>query len=168
MVNNLVKFPVPGDEWEAVKGGPGMYVLAVLPRGSERDPCSVGSAIVLLRPDGRLLTPTAPLWPTDESRGYDVRLIEDAALLFEEKGERMKAAVMRAQFPVTDLSVEVLHATRVGATELTLKSKETGEYWQAGWSDLTPAGVLQLHQAEVAFMRAPTLLTFLADEEENR
>lgn len=169
MANALVKFPVSGDEWEEVKDGPGMYVLAVLPlRGvMNLDPHATASTISILRPPGTLLTPVAPLWPTEESRSYDIRLIEEAVRLFEEKGERAKASVMRAQLPITDMSVEMLNVTWMGAMRCTLKSKKTGDYWQAGWSDLTPAGILHMHQVEVGFTRAPTLLTFLGEEVED-
>lgn len=170
MVNKLVKFPNPGNDWEKgeweVTAGPGMYVLAVVPRGVEPDPCAVGSAILLLRPNGKLLTPAVPLWSTEENRSDDALLIEEAARLFEEKGERVKAAAMRAQLPVADLSVEVLHATRVGATERTLKSRKTGEYWQATWKDLTPSGSLHLLQVHTCFVDPPLLLTFLGDGED--
>ena len=165
MANPLVKFPEAGDLWEEVEG-PGMYVLAVLPRGGGPDPCTIGASITLLRPKGQLLTPVSPLWCTDASREYDIRLIEDAARLFEEKGERLKAATMRAQIPLSDLSLEFIQVTRVGATSRTLRSAKTGEYWQADWSDLTPCGTLYLHQIHACFVRPPVLLTFLGDGEE--
>ena len=165
MANDLVKFPEAGDQWEEVSG-PGMYVLSVLPRGLGPDQCAVGAAILMLRPKGRLLTPVAPLWPTQENRDYDAHLLEEAARLFEEKGERAKAAVMRAQFPVTDLSVEVLQATHMGSTERTLRSTKTGEFWQAKWEDLTPSGILLQHQIHTCFVRPPVLLTFLGDGED--
>ncbi len=164
MANELVKFPGPGDEWEAVSG-PGMYVLAVLPREAKPDECAIGCAILLLRPTGKLLTQVPPLWPTEESRGYDADLIEEAAKLFDERGEYPKAAVLRAQFPVMDLSVEVVQATQMGSTERTLRNRETGEYWQARWEDLTPAGVLHMHQINTAFLRSPQILTFLGEGE---
>lgn len=164
MANDLVKFPKPGNEWMSVRG-PGMYVLAVLPRNPTVDPCAVGCAITLLRPQGKLLTEGVTLWPTDDARKYDADLIEQAAKLFEERGEGAKAAVMRAQFPITDLSVELVQATRMGATGRTLKNRETEEYWQAQWSDLTPAGILHLHQINTGFMRSPLILTFLGEEE---
>lgn len=164
MANDLVKFPSPGEKWQAVRG-PGMYVLAVLPRDLTQDPCSVGCAITLLRPQGKLLS-DASLWPNEEDRRYDAGLLEEAALLFEKEGEHAKAAVLRAQFPLTDLSVEVVQATRMGATGHTLRSRETGEYWQARWEDLTPAGILHLHQINTGFMRSPLILTFLGEEDE--
>lgn len=164
MANELVKFPGPGDAWEAVSG-PGMYVLAVLPREAKPDECAIGCAITLLRPTGKLLTAVPPLWTTEESRTYEVDLIEEAAKLFDERGERTKAAIMRAQFPVTDLSVEVVQATHMGSVERTLRSRETGEYWQARWEDLTPAGVLHMHQINTAFLRSPQILTFLGEGE---
>lgn len=163
MANDLVKFPDLGKEWRAVRG-PGMYVLAVLPRDLSVDPCTVGCAITLLRPRGRLLN-AVELWPTEEARRYDADLLEEAALLFEKNGEDIKAAVLRAQFPVTDLSVEVVQATRMGASMETFRHRDTGEYWQAQWEDLTPAGVLHLHQVNTGFMRPPLLLTFLGDDE---
>lgn len=166
MANDLVNFPAPGDEWEGMPDGPGMYVLAVLPRWLGPDICTTGSAISILRPAGTLLTPVQPLWPTEESREYDARMIEEAARLFEEGGEMLKASVMRAQFPATDLSVEVLHATHMGSMRHTLKSKETGDYWQADWDDLTPCGILLMNQVNTCFGRSPLLLTFLGDEEE--
>lgn len=164
MANDLVKFPEAGDHWEEIPG-PGMYVLAVLPRGAEPDQCAVGAAILMLRPQGRLLTPVDPLWPTEESRNYDASLLEEAAQLFEEKGERVKAATIRAQFPTTDLSVEVVQATHMGSTARTLRSTKTGEYWQARWEDLTPSGILHLHQIHTCFIRPPVLITFLGDED---
>lgn len=167
MANALVKFPDACDGWEEVDG-PGMYVLAVLPRGSESDRCAVGAAITLLRPRGQLLTPIAPLWPTMEARGYDAALLDEAAHLFEANGQPGKAAVIRAQFPITDLSVEVVQATHMGSTERTLRNKETGEYWQAQWEDLTPTGILHMHQINTAFIRPPVLLTFLGDEGEEQ
>lgn len=165
MANDLVKFPSPGDEWEEVHG-PGMYVLAVLPRNPEPDPCEVGCAILLLRPKGKLLTRTARLWSPEEIRDSDADLMEEAAKLFDERGEAAKAAVMRAQFPVVaDLSAEVVQATRMGVTDRTLKNRKTGEYWQAQWEDLTPSGTLHLHQIHTGFLRVPVLLTFLGDDE---
>jgi len=164
MANDLVKFPEAGDLWEEVDG-PGMYVLAVLPRSSEPDECAVGAAILMLRPKGRLLTPMDLLWPTEESRDYDARLLEGAAQLFEEKGERLKATAIRAQVPVTDLSIEVVQATHMGSTARTLRSTKTGEYWQADWKDLTPSGILHLHQIHTCFVRPPVLITFLGDED---
>ncbi len=164
MANDLVKFPSPGDEWEAVRG-PGMYVLAVLPREVEPDECAIGCAILLLRPTGKLITQIPPLWPTEESRGYDADLIEEAAKLFDDRDEPAKAAVLRAQFPVMDLSVEVVQATQMGSTERTLRSRKTGEYWQARWEDLTPAGILHMHQINTGFMRSPLILTFLGEDD---
>lgn len=164
MANDLVKFPNIGDSWEDVDG-PGMYTLAVLLRGADPDSCAVGAGITVLRPKGKLLTPIAPLWSTEESRAYDIDLIEAAALLFEEKGERAKAMVMRAQVPESGLSVQVLQATQMGSTARTIRSTKTGEYWQAEWGDLTPAGVLHLHQINTCFMRSPILLTFLGDDD---
>jgi hypothetical protein len=164
MTNDLVKFPDDGGGWERVSG-PGMYVLAVMPRLPEPDACAVGAAITLLRPHGRLLTPAPPMWPTDESRAYDAGLLEEAAKLFEERGERAKAAVMRAQFPIMDLSVEFSHVTHMGSIERTLVDQETREYWQADWKDLTPAGILLLHQVHTCFVRPPVLLTFLGEPE---
>lgn len=163
MANDLVKFPGPGGEWRKVSG-PGMYVLAVLPRNLEPDPCSVGCAITLLRPQSELIT-KVDLWPTEESRRYDASLLEEAAQLFDEQGQAAKAAVLRAQFPITDLSVEVVQATRMGAAEDTWKHRETGQYWQAGWDDLTPVGMLHLYQINTAFMRNPLILTFLGEDE---
>lgn len=165
MANALVKFPESGGDWKEIDG-PGMYVLSVLQRGSESDRCAVGAAIVMLRPQGKLLTPVAPMWPTMEARGYDAALLEEAAQIFEEKGQSGKAATLRAQLPIMDLSVEFVQATHMGSTSRTFQHKETGEYWQARWEDLTPAGLLHLHQIHTAFVRPPVLLTFLGDGEE--
>jgi hypothetical protein len=164
MANDLVKFPDLGDSWEDVDG-PGMYVLAVLLRRDEPDHCAVGAGITVMRPKGKLLTPAGPIWPTSQSRDYDTGLIEAAAGLFEEKGERAKATVMRAQVPESDLSVQVLQATQMGSTARTIRSTKTGDHWQAEWSDLTPAGILHLHQINTCFMRSPLLLTFLGDDD---
>jgi len=164
MTNPLVKFPEAGDLWEEVEG-PGMYVLAVMPRTPGTDPCAIGAAIVILHPKGELLTPASPLWPTEETRKHNVDLIEEAAQMFWDRGERLKAELMRAQVPSVDLSLEFEQVTRMGATARTLRSTKTGEYWQADWKDLTPAGTLHLHQVHACFVRPPVLLTFLGDGE---
>jgi hypothetical protein len=163
MANDLVVFPEAGDLWEEVEG-PGMYVLAVLPRTDRPDRCAVGAAITLLRPQGKLLTSVPPLWTADAIRADDVALLEEAASLFEERGERAKAATLRAQFPSSDLSMQIVQATQMGTTARTIRSTKTGEFWQAQWGDLTPAGILHLHQIHACFVRPPILLTFLGDE----
>lgn len=163
MAVDLIKFPRAGDSWEEIDG-PGMYVLSVLTREDVADPCAIGAAITLMRPKGRLLTPVAPLWDTDESHNFNVQLIGDLARLYGGAGDPAKAATLRAQVPFSSLSVEFMQVTRLGSTGRTLRNTATGEYWQAGWKDLTPSGTLLLHQIHTCFMRPPTILTFLGDE----
>jgi hypothetical protein len=162
MANQLVVFPRNGSEWEEVEGS-GMYVLTALPRESVEDACAVGAGITLLRPQSDLLLPAGQFWSSRETLEDDEELFEQAGSLFDERGEHAKAALMKAQLPASTLSVEMVAAVRLGASEGTWKSKETGEHWHAQWDDLTPSGILLLHQLHTCFMRAPLILTFLGD-----
>lgn len=164
MANKLIVFPEASDLWEEVEG-PGMYVLSVLLREDEVDPCAIGAGITLMRPKGQLLTSTTPMWCTDESHAFETQVLKEAGQLFMERREPLKSATVEAQIPASGLSVEFLQVTRLGATERTLRSTKTGEYWQADWKDLTPSGVLLLHQIHTCFVKAPTMLTFLGDED---
>ncbi|AXH66406.1 hypothetical protein SEA_SATIS_257 [Streptomyces phage Satis] len=162
MANQLVVFPRDDSKWEKVDGS-GMYVLTVLPRESVEDPCAVGAGITLLRPQSDLLLPAGQFWSSRETLEDDEKLFEQAGSLFDEKGEHAKATLMKAQLPASTLSVEMVAAVRLGASVGTWKSKETGEHWHARWEDLTPSGILLLHQLHTCFMRAPLILTFLGD-----
>lgn len=163
MANKLIVFPEAGDLWEEVEG-PGMYVLSVLPRENETDPCAIGAGITLLRPEGQLLTPTtAPLWCAEETHSFMVQTLKEASQLFAERREPFKSATVGAQIPSSALSMEFVQVTRLGATGRTLRSTKTGEYWQADWKDLTPSGILLLHQIHTCFVRPPIMLTFLGD-----
>lgn len=167
MANKLVVFPEPGGEWEETSGS-GMYVLTVLPREPVEDECAVGAGITLLRPESDLLLPAGQFWSSRESLEDDRKLFDRAGSLFAEKGDHVRAALMKAQLPASTLSVEMVAAVRLGASEGTWKSKETGEYWHARWEDLTPSGILLLHQLHTCFVRAPLILTFLGDGEEEK
>lgn len=167
MANQLVKFPKAGESWEEVDG-PGMYVLTMLPRQDETDECAVGAAITVLRPGDGPIMPGSQFWSTKESLEGDEKLFEQAGELFDEKGEHGKAALVRAQLPLAALSQEMVAAVHLGSTGRTLKSRETGEYWQARWEDLSPSGVLLLHQLHTCFIRSPLILTFLGDKDSGK
>lgn len=78
------------------------------------------------------------------------------------------AGELLTPLPVDPHSTSLVQATRMGSTERTLRSTKTGEYWTADWTDLTPAGVLLLHQIHTCFMRPPALITFLGNGEQER
>lgn len=161
MANKLIRFPRTGKEWERVGEG-GMYVIAYLERPhSQRDPCTIDSAINLMRPKAG--AGTGSLWGSEEAYLYGRRLVEDAALLLEKQGQRMKAEPIRANVTFEELSVEMVFAAQMGATGRILKNRETGQLWQAQWSDLTPSGTLLLHQVHTCWMQPPQLITLLGE-----